>query len=152
MIWGVMLGGALGALCRYGINLAVQMIFQNKLMFPWATFGINVLGSFVLAFLFFSNYIQLPNVWRVAIGTGFLGAFTTFSTFELETLQLVESGKPLLALLYVLGKCASRVYSCAIGAFSGFKAGLSQEKIDELYYLYLVQDERLLPSLYLLEP
>ncbi len=117
MILGVMLGGALGALCRHAINLGTQAFFSNKLMFPWATFGINIIGSFVLAFLFFTNYLNLSNVWRVSLGTGFLGAFTTFSTFELETLQLFESGKTVLGISYILASVLVGLLAALLGRF-----------------------------------
>jgi CrcB protein len=116
MILGVMLGGALGALCRYGVNVGMQVAL-GKLAFPWATFLINVIGSFVLAFLFFSHYWGLPNSWRIAIGTGFLGAFTTFSTFELETLQMLESGKIILAAAYVLSSVLLGLLAALLGLF-----------------------------------
>jgi fluoride exporter len=122
MIWGLILGGALGALCRYGVNLVVQVLFQTR-VFPWATFAINIIGSFGLAFLFFANYFQLPHVWRVAIGTGFLGAFTTFSTFELETLQLMESGKPFLALLYVVVSVMVGFMAALLGRWLALRFG-----------------------------
>jgi fluoride exporter len=123
MILAIMVGGALGALCRYAIGLGMQLFFANKLVFPWATFGINIVGSFVLAFLFFANYWHLPNTWRVAIGTGFLGAFTTFSTFELETLRLFESGKTLLAILYILASVLLGLLAALLGRFFALRLG-----------------------------
>ncbi|MCA9835683.1 MAG: fluoride efflux transporter CrcB [Trueperaceae bacterium] len=100
----VTLGGALGALCRYFSNLilghASMPGFSEKVSL--ATITVNVLGSFVLALLVFG----LADTWRpelkLAVMTGFLGSFTTFSTFEVETLHLIEKGQPLLALTYVL--------------------------------------------------
>ena len=117
MILGVMIGGAFGALCRYWVNISVHMLFQSKLFFPWATFGINSLGSFILSFLFFANYFNLPNPWHVAIGTGFLGAFTTFSTFELETLQLIEKGQIWLASAYVLSSVLTGFLAAVLGRY-----------------------------------
>jgi CrcB protein len=116
MMLGVLLGGALGALCRYGINIGL-VVAVGKHSFPWATFFINVIGSFVLSFLFSANYWGLPNSWRIAIGTGFLGAFTTFSTFELETLQMLESGKTVLAMVYVLASIFSGLLAALLGRF-----------------------------------
>jgi fluoride exporter len=121
MILGVMIGGAFGALCRYWVNISVHMLFQSKLLFPWATFGINSLGSFILSFLFFANYFNLPNPWRVAIGTGFLGAFTTFSTFELETLQLIEKGQIWLASAYVLSSVLTGFLAAVLGRYLGLR-------------------------------
>jgi fluoride exporter len=122
MILVVLLGGALGAVCRYGINVGMQVAL-GKLAFPWATFFINVLGSLVLSFLFFANYWGLPNTWRIAIGTGFLGAFTTFSTFELETLQMLESGKITLAVTYVLASVLMGLLAALLGRFLALRFG-----------------------------
>lgn len=120
MFWGVMLGGALGALSRYGINLMFLNVFPNN-MFPWATFSINMIGSFVLSLLVFGNYWGLPAGWQVAIGTGLLGAFTTFSTFELETLRLLEGGKVTLAMIYMLASVLLGLLAALLGRWVALK-------------------------------
>lgn len=97
MIVGVMVGGALGALCRYLAGLVL-----TSSSFPVATFSVNLIGSFLLALLLFSS-AQLSPTLKTAIGTGFLGALTTFSTFEVETFQLLEGGRWSAALIYSLG-------------------------------------------------
>lgn len=89
---GVMLGGALGALCRYLTSLLVQTLMQGTAYggFPVATLLVNVLGSLLLSLLFHANTTHLSPVLHLAIGTGFLGSFTTFSTFELDNYRLVQ--------------------------------------------------------------
>lgn len=92
-----MVGGALGALCRYLVN----MMFQGSGLgiYPFATFTVNIVGSFLLSFLLF-NTAQLPDELKTAIGTGFLGSLTTFSTFELETFSLLDKGQWSVAVAY----------------------------------------------------
>ncbi|HEX3014814.1 MAG TPA: fluoride efflux transporter CrcB [Desulfobacteria bacterium] len=95
----VALGGALGALARYGAGNWLG----NRWLFPWGTFLINITGSFLLGFI---NVIVLERVlltpeWRIGFGVGFLGAFTTFSTFTYESIQLFQEGNYLLAVGYV---------------------------------------------------
>jgi len=105
LILGVMLGGALGALARYATTNLVQGALQAGAYagFPLATLLVNVIGSFLLAFITELGLRGLvsPSA-RVAIGTGFLGALTTFSTFELESRLLVREGELLSAGVYVL--------------------------------------------------
>ncbi|HQU17240.1 MAG TPA: fluoride efflux transporter CrcB [Gammaproteobacteria bacterium] len=94
-------GAVAGAWARYGMTLLVQTVAGQR--FPWATLSINVLGSFLMGFLFFETVERLaisPDL-RAGLLTGGLGAFTTFSTFTMESLLLVEDGKILRALLYV---------------------------------------------------
>jgi fluoride exporter len=90
--------GAAGALCRYGIGLSV-----GSLRFPWATLGINVAGSFVLGLLLEVADARgwSPDV-SVPLAVGFLGAFTTFSTFSGETHLLLRTDRTGTALIYVL--------------------------------------------------
>jgi fluoride exporter len=71
----------------------------------------------VLSFLFFANYFGLPNAVKLAVGTGFIGAFTTFSTFELETLQLVQKGEYGLAVLYVVGSVLLGFVAVLLGRY-----------------------------------
>ena len=101
-IVAVLIGGALGALSRYGVGLYVQKNFPMD-GFPLATLFVNIVGSFCLALLFFLKLEHLSPALRIGIATGFLGALTTFSTFELESFVLLEKGRIGPALLYIFG-------------------------------------------------
>ena len=94
--------GVLGCWARYGMTNLVQMIYGRD--FPYATLSINVGGSFLMGFLFVETLERLTvsPALQTGILTGFIGGYTTFSTFEMEALLLVEQGAPLKALLYVL--------------------------------------------------
>ncbi len=102
---GLALGGALGTLCRYGINIFFQGLLKPTTLagFPLGTMIVNVAGSFLLALLLFQSRIELPGALRIAIAAGFLGALTTFSTFEFEADQLLRNSKIVLGIFYLLG-------------------------------------------------
>lgn len=105
LILGIMVGGALGALSRYGVSVALQSwaAAGPYASFPFGTLVVNVVGSFLLSFLTSAGLAGvIPAAVRVAIGTGFLGAMTTFSTFELEADALLRGGEGGRAALYVL--------------------------------------------------
>lgn len=93
------IAGAIGAMLRYWIGI---FLFTNS-SFPYATLSINLIGSFLLAWLttFLINRFSLSSVIATAIGTGFIGSFTTFSTLSIETIELFQSGNILFGLLYV---------------------------------------------------
>jgi fluoride exporter len=97
----IAIGGTLGCWARYAMTNLVQAVYGRD--FPYATLSINVLGAFVMGFLFIETLERLtvsPAV-RAGVLTGVLGGFTTFSTFEMETLLLTEQGDVPKALLYV---------------------------------------------------
>lgn len=91
-ILAVAAGGALGAVSRYGVALLVATFWRRD--FPLATLLINVSGSFILGFFstFAAGKMSVDPMWRLFVATGFVGAYTTFSTFEYETQRLTESG------------------------------------------------------------
>lgn len=95
------IGGFLGASARYLLGSYINIYWKGA--FPLGTFIINALGSFLLGLItFHPAFVEAINKdLSVGIGVGFLGAFTTFSTFQYETLQLLESGKIKTAILYV---------------------------------------------------
>lgn len=103
----------LGALCHDQSSL-VQAIYGRD--FPYATLSINLLGSFLMGFLFIETLERLtvsPEL-RTGILTGVLGGYTTFSTFEMESLLLLEQGEALKAALY-LGLSVGLGLICAFG-------------------------------------
>ena len=97
----VALGGALGCCARLGVNQLVHERYGQG--FPLATLIINVSGCLLMGFLFFFTLerVSISPALRLAIITGGLGGFTTFSAFGIETLLLVEDGKAGYAALYV---------------------------------------------------
>ncbi|MDA9296664.1 fluoride efflux transporter CrcB [Gammaproteobacteria bacterium] len=113
----VAVGGALGAVSRYSFGLVALALIGNR--FPWATLGVNVVGSFLigLAAVLIGDRIVDGELWRSLIIAGFLGAFTTFSAFSLDTLLLLQQGNYNTALTYILGS----VTLCLGGTVSGMQ-------------------------------
>ena len=113
----VALGGALGASCRYGIGVAATHLGSGH--FPWGTFSVNVIGSFILGVLvavMTFSWSPSPEL-RAFIVVGVLGGFTTFSAFSLDVVLLIERGWLSLAALYLIGTVALSVG----GLFAGMR-------------------------------
>ena len=94
-------GGAIGALERYGLNIgAVKLVGTG---FPYGTLAVNIVGSFVMGALIaiFANAWQPSETVKLFLITGFLGAFTTFSTFSLDAVVLFERGALLASAVYI---------------------------------------------------
>lgn len=100
ILW-IALGGAFGAVLRYLINVSPLANLFEK--FPFPTFFINVAGSFLIGFLLilFTDKFETSENLRFAVLVGFIGAFTTFSTFELEIFELAREKYFLTAFLYL---------------------------------------------------
>jgi CrcB protein len=90
-------GGALGAVARYSVSGWVQNV--SPATFPWGTLCVNTVGSFLMgAFLGLSELAPVSSTTRLLLAVGFLGAFTTFSTYSLETLNLFRDKETMLGL------------------------------------------------------
>jgi len=106
--------GAVGAPVRYLVDAVISDLVEGA--FPWGTLAVNVSGSFVLGVLTgLGLYHAFPSTPRVVLGTGFCGAYTTFSTFTYETVQLVEEG----ALAEAGRNIAATVVTCGLAAAAG---------------------------------
>jgi fluoride exporter len=94
------IAGFFGAILRYSIGL---FLFHESVVFPFATLSVNLIGSFLLAW--FTTAIvkrfSIPDHLKAAIGTGFIGSFTTFSTLSVETVTLIQNQDLFLAFVYV---------------------------------------------------
>jgi fluoride exporter len=111
----VALGGALGALARYGINTV--MVASTASRFPWATLTVNVTGSFLLGAVLRSVESSAnAGAWRALLAIGFCGAYTTFSTFSYESVRLMQERHWLAAGTSML----SNVLLCIIAVIAGF--------------------------------
>ncbi|MTI80103.1 MAG: fluoride efflux transporter CrcB [Firmicutes bacterium] len=104
------IGGIFGALSRY----AVSLIIAPTGMIPYHTLTANFLGCYVLGLLVFLNRWRSSNL-RLAVTIGFMGSFTTFSTFSLETANLIKQGYYIPASFYAIGSAAGGVLLAALG-------------------------------------
>ena len=111
----IAIGGALGAVARWLVSDGLQRWLGRG--FPWGTLAVNVAGSFVLglAVVLLIDRLALGPVWRAGILIGFVGAFTTFSTFAVETIELAGDGLTLRAGANV----AASVLCCLAAAWAG---------------------------------
>src|SRR6185312_9666130 len=107
-------GGGLCVNARYWLGVAVSRRMGPQ--FPWATLTINVSGSFAIGFLtvFLARWLPHPNL-RLLVVVGFLGGYTTFSTFAFESLTLWERGEVGLWLAYLLGSVAAGFVAVGLG-------------------------------------
>ncbi len=114
-IIAVAIGGAFGAVFRYLLNLIFAEYFAP---FPFATFFINVTGSFVIGFMLtlFGEKFAVSEYLQLALIVGFLGAYTTFSTFEFETFSLIREKNFVNAFLYL--------FSSVLLGFAGVLSGV----------------------------
>ena len=115
----ILVGAAVGAPARWYVDGLVQA--RHDSVFPWGTFTVNVLGSFLLGALLGASLEAEDTTRLVALlGTGFCGAFTTFSTFSYESVVLAEEGSSGIAVINVVGSVAAGLVAAAAGwALSG---------------------------------
>ncbi len=94
-------GGAIGAVLRYVISEIPYRYIAP--MFPYGTLLVNLLGAFFIGMLFeLSQRIEIPSEWRIFVFIGIIGAFTTFSTFALESVNLIRDGEYVPALWNII--------------------------------------------------
>ena len=113
----VFLGGGIGAATRHGVNIVAARMLGTG--FPWGTLTVNVVGSFVMGLLVawfaFRADASVTQHVRLFLTTGFLGGFTTFSAFSLDTAVLWERGTVGIAAAYVAGSVALSILALFAG-------------------------------------
>ena len=115
----IAIGGAIGAIARYQVAAMVQA--RVPVGFPYGTFLVNVSGCLTMGFvmpLLTDRFVAHPNV-RFLVPIGFVGAYTTFSTFMLESWRLVEDGAVGLAVANIVGSCLLGLVAVFIGLAIG---------------------------------
>lgn len=114
-------GGALGSVLRYALSAWVQTLAARG--FPYGTLVVNVLGCLLMGFLFvlFSDRFSANALWRVGLLVGVLGGFTTFSSFSIETFNLIEQG----AILQAVANVLASVLLCLAATWLGVTAARS---------------------------
>ena len=117
--FGVAVGGALGAVSRYGIDVLIDR--RSGAAFPWSTFVINVSGCLAVGFIIAAlvDRHHAPQWLRVGLVVGFCGGYTTFSTFAQETLDLVEAHDSAIALASV----TANVLRGVLAVYGGIRLG-----------------------------
>ncbi len=113
------LGGALGSLARYGVTRLSYRLWGAA--FPWGTIMVNVSGAFLLGFVatyLFSRFSFMAEALRLSLAIGFLGAYTTFSTFEWESHQLFQTGNWWAACANLIGSVAAGLVAIRLGAMA----------------------------------
>lgn len=111
-------GGAIGALMRFWLSGGIHNLLGRD--FPYGTLTVNVIGSLAMGLLYVLLYerMNISPEWRAGILIGILGAFTTFSTFSIETLNLIEAGEHIKAVSNILLSVTLCVLACWIGVIA----------------------------------
>lgn len=112
-------GGAIGAILRYGMSHGVHALLGRG--FPYGTLAVNVVGSILmgLCYVFLVERLDVDPHWRAALMIGLLGSFTTFSTFSIETLNLLEAGQQMKAAVNILFSVSLCIIGCWLGLIAG---------------------------------
>ncbi|MFO7604167.1 MAG: fluoride efflux transporter CrcB [Gammaproteobacteria bacterium] len=115
----IAMGGALGAVMRFAVGSGVHQLLGRG--FPYGTLVVNVAGSLLIGILYIVmlERMALEPHWRALVITGFIGALTTFSTFSLETFQLIENG----AMFKATANVAANVILCLLTCWAGILIG-----------------------------
>ncbi len=118
-IFAVAIGGAMGAVLRFWVSHGIHALMGRN--YPYGTLTVNVVGSLFMGVLYMllTERLELGPAWRSLILVGLLGAFTTFSTFSLETLHLLDNGEVLKAFTNVV----SNVVLCVAAVWLGVLIG-----------------------------
>lgn len=116
-IIAIAVGGALGALSRLWATNLANILFGTD--FPYGILIINIAGSFAIGvvFVLLIERALLPTFWAAGLMVGFLGAFTTFSTFSLQVLGLLESGRLIAGAIYIAASVVVCILAAALGMF-----------------------------------
>ena len=120
-VLALMLGGAFGALSRWGLHYLIDTKWGSQHPFPWGILVVNVVGCFLFGWLFtlFEEREWFSNSLQLAVFTGFLGSFTTFSTFSWNTLELLRTGHLALAV----GNVSASVILGLLAVWGGMALG-----------------------------
>jgi len=115
----IAIGGSLGAIMRYLTSTSVHSLFGTD--FPYGTLTVNVVGSLLMGFvsILLLERFMLAEFWRPIIIIGFLGAFTTFSTFSMETFNLIEAGEMAKAFINIFINVLFCLGATWIGVIAG---------------------------------
>lgn len=109
-------GGALGSLARYGLSMVIQQASAGT--FPRGTLVVNITGSFLIGALMEAfDSVLVPPLWRSFLTIGFLGAYTTFSTYTFETVRMMREGEIGPAALNVVGGNVAGLVAVVLGMY-----------------------------------
>ena len=111
LLLAIFAGGCAGALTRAGL---LELAPTHAGRWPWVTFGVNVAGSLLLGFV--ATHRSPASRTRALVGTGFCGALTTFSTLQLELLEMLDADRVGMTVLYAGGSVAAGLAGVALGA------------------------------------